>query len=80
LAPNWQIGVSVTLTNCTNKQIPPSRQASDPQRRTQIGAKPSELPVQQPTSFELVANLKTAKTLGLSFPPGLLAIADRVIE
>ena len=62
------------------EQVEMFRQAASYVDRVLRGAKPADLPVQAPTKYETLVNLKTAKALGLTVPPRLLVAADEVIE
>ena len=68
------------LMSYSTDRVDEMRQAASYIDRILRGDKPSELPVQAPTKFETLVNLKTAKALGVTIPPGLLLAADEVIE
>jgi putative tryptophan/tyrosine transport system substrate-binding protein len=75
---NWPVGGGLTSYGAIIAEI--FRQLAECVDKILRGAKPGDVPVQQPTKFEFVINLKTARTLGLTIPPSVLARADQVID
>jgi putative tryptophan/tyrosine transport system substrate-binding protein len=80
LYPLRNYATSGGLVSYGTNPIDPFRQGASYVDRILKGEKPADLPVQLPTKYELIINVKTAKTLGLTIPPSVLSRADEVIE